>query len=186
MTTTADDGNRVAPSGTDQLVRTPRTILGPYFTLGMPLCSAVEPEDDRTPFTVTGRVLDGLGHPAPGTMIETNQPEGLTRSFTGPDGAYSVTTVKPKALSGRAPHLTLLITTGAMMRPAVTCLYFPDEANDTDELLAQLSSQQRTTMLARATDDGYEFDIHLSGESESTFLGWPGLQGDVESVGEEP
>ncbi|MFF5254432.1 hypothetical protein ACFY4K_20640 [Streptomyces leeuwenhoekii] len=180
MTTTANDGDRSVTPSADRLVRTPRTILGPYFTLGMPLCSAVDPDDDRARFTITGRVLDGLGQPAPGTMVETNQPEGLTRSFTGLDGAYAITTVKPAAPSGRTPHLTLLVTTGAMIRPAVTCVYFPDEANDTDELLQLLSPQQRTTMLARAVDGGYEFDIHLTGESETTFLGWPGLLGDAE------
>ncbi|MFI8193908.1 hypothetical protein ACIF8T_35005 [Streptomyces sp. NPDC085946] len=176
MTTTADDGNRAVTSATDQLVRTPRTILGPYFTLGMPLRSAVVPADGRA--TVTGRVLDGLGGPAPMTMVETNQPEGWTRSFTGMDGAYAITTVKPEAPSGRAPHLTLKIVTAAMIRPAVTCLYFPDEANDTDELFVRLSPEQGATMLARTVEGGYEFNIHLSGESETTFLGWPGLLGE--------
>jgi len=181
MTTTENDTN-LAPAGTkDHLVRTPRTILGPYFTLGMGLRSAVRPGDDRTPFTVHGRVLNGVGEPAAMSMIETNQPEGWTRTFTGPDGAFEITTVKPKALPGRAPHLALLVTVGSfMVRPAVTFLYFPDEANDNDELLAQLSPQQRATMLARATDGGYELDIHLAGESETTFLGWPGLLGDEE------
>ncbi|MEU0302893.1 hypothetical protein ABZ252_26020 [Streptomyces sp. NPDC006175] len=180
MTTTADAGNRSEVPTTDRLVRTPRTILGPYFTLGMPLCSAVEPDDDRVRFTLRGRVLDGQGRPAPMSMIETNQPEGLTRTFTGLDGAYSITTVKPVVPSGRAPHLTLLVTVGSMIRPAVTCLYFPDEANDSDELLVRLSPQQRATMLARPADDGYEFDIHLAGDAETTFLGWPGLLGDAE------
>ena len=181
MTTTADEKNLASNDANDHLVPTPRTILGPYFTLGMGLRSAVEPGDDRTPFTVTGRVLNGLGQPAAMSMIETNQPEGWTRTFTGPDGAFEFTTVKPKALPGRAPHLALLVTVGSfMVRPAVTFLYFPDEANDNDELLAQLSPQQRATMLARATDGGYELDIHLAGESETTFLGWPGLLDDGE------
>ncbi len=181
MTTTADDTNP-APTGTnDHLVRTPRTILGPYFTLGMELRSTVESGDDRIPVSITGRVLNGVGEPAAMSMVETNQPEGWTRTFTGPDGAFEVTTVKPAALPGRAPHLTLLVTVGSfMIRPAVTCLYFPDEANDTDELLVQLSPAQRATMLARATDRGYQLDIHLAGESETTFLGWPGLLGDGE------
>jgi protocatechuate 3,4-dioxygenase alpha subunit len=181
MTTTADEKNLASNDANEHLVPTPRTILGPYFTLGMGLRSAVEPGDDRTPFTVTGRVLNGLGQPAAMSMIETNQPEGWTRTFTGPDGAFEFTTVKPKALPGRAPHLALLVTVGSfMIRPAVTFLYFPDEANDTDELLAQLSPEQRATMLARATDGGYELDIHLAGESETTFLGWPGLLDDEE------
>ncbi len=179
MTTTADDADLAAGAAGDRLVRTPRTILGPYFTLGMELRSAVETDDDRVPFTVTGRVLNGMGQPAAMSMIETNQPEGWTRTFTGPDGAFEITTVKPQALPGRAPHLALLVTVGSfMIRPAVTFLYFPDEANDDDELLAQLSPEQRATMLARATDGGYELDIHLAGESETTFFGWPGLVDD--------
>jgi protocatechuate 3,4-dioxygenase, alpha subunit len=175
MTTTADDENLASTDADDRLVRTPRTILGPYFTLGMPLRSVVEADDDRVPFTITGRVLNGLGEPVALTMIETNQPEGWTRSFTGPDGGYAITTVKPKVPWGRVPHLVVLVNFRRMLRPAVTCLCFPDEANDTDELFAQLSPEQRATMLARATEGGYEFDIHLAGESETTFLGWPGL-----------
>jgi protocatechuate 3,4-dioxygenase, alpha subunit len=175
---TADDGNRSA--ATNQMVRTPRTIFGPYVTLGMPLRSAVETDDGRVPFTVTGRVLKGSGEPVGMTSIETTQPEGWTRSFTGPDGVYTISTVKPKAPAGRAPHLTVLVNTGRMIRPAVTCLYFPDEDNDADELLLRLSPEQRATMLARAVDGGYEFDIHLAGQSETAFLGWPGLLDDDE------
>jgi len=176
MTTTADDRNRPAAA----LVRTPRTIFGPYITLGMPPRPAVETDDGRVPFTITGRVLTGAGAPVGMTSIETTQPEGWTRSFTGPDGVYTIRTVKPSAPAGRAPHLTVLVNTGRMIRPAVTCLYFPDEDNDTDELLERLSPQQRATMLARATDDGYQFDIHLTGQLETAFLGWPGLLDDAE------
>ena len=181
MTATADGRDGAAPPATGPLEPTPRTILGPYFTLGMKVRPAVEVDDGRAPFTVSGRVLNGLGEPAPMTMVETHQPEGWARFFTGMDGRYEITTVKPKVQSGRAPHLTLLVTLGNfMIRPAVTCLYFPDEANDADELLVRLTPEQRATMLARAVDGGYEFDIHLAGESETTFLGWPGLLGEGE------
>ena len=183
MTTTADDRNTTTTASTaggERLVCTPRTIFGPYVTLGMPLRPAVETDDDRPRFTITGRILNGLGEPAGMTSLETCQPEGWTRSFTGPDGVYEISTVKPRMPAGRSPHLTLLLNTGRMIRPAVTCLYFPDEDNDTDELLARLSPQQRATMLARATDDGYQFDIHLTGQFETAFLGWPGLLDDAE------
>ncbi|HYG94296.1 MAG TPA: hypothetical protein VD859_11980, partial [Nocardioides sp.] len=63
MTTAADDTNLAPTPANDDLVPTPRTILGPYFTLGMGLRSAVEPGDDRASFTVTGRVLNGVGQP---------------------------------------------------------------------------------------------------------------------------
>ena len=175
MATTADDPDSATP--TDQLVRTPRTIFGPYVTLGMPVRSTVETDDGRARITVTGRVLNGLGEPVGFTSIESCQPEGWTRSFTGPDGVYEITTVKPRPTPGRAPHLTFLLNTSRMIRPAVTCLYFPDEDNDADELLVRLSPEQRATMLARRTDKGYEFDVHLAGEFETTFLGWPGLLG---------
>ena len=180
MTTSADDHDRTATGETDHLVRTPRTIFGPYVTLGMPLRPAVECDDDRARFTVTGRVLNGSGEPVGRTSVEASQPEGWTRVFTGPDSVYEITTVKPAAPAGRAPHLTLLLNTSRMIRPAVTCLYFPDEDNSTDELLVQLPPEQRATMLARGTDTGYEFDVHLAGELETTFLAWPGLLGDAE------
>jgi protocatechuate 3,4-dioxygenase alpha subunit len=181
VTTTADGRDGAATASSGQLVPTPRTILGPYFTLGMRVRPALQPAGHQVPITVSGRVLNGLGEPVMMTMVETSQPEGWTRYFTGLDGAYEITTVKPQATPGRAPHLLLLVMSGNfMIRPAVTCLYFPDEDNDTDELLQQLSPEQRATMFARRTDVGYEFDIHLAGDSETTFLGWPGLLDDEE------
>jgi len=179
MTATTDPSS--SRSTTDQeppLVRSPRTVLGPYFTLGMPLRGTVDAPDGKAVIRIRGQVQDGNGDPAPMTAVETTQPEGWTRSYTQMDGTFEIVTVKPEAREGRAPHLGVLVLFPSQIRPGVTCVYFDDEAgaNESDQLLVQLTPEQRETMLARRVDDGgYELVITLSGEGETTFLGWEGI-----------
>ena len=179
MTTATD------PSGTDSttdqelpLARSPRTVLGPYFSLGMPLRDTVDAPDGRAVITIRGSVQDAHGNLCPMTAVETTQPEGWTRSYTQLDGTFEIRTVKPEVPEGRAPHLGVLVLFPSQIRPAVTCVYFDDEAaaNESDELLVQLTPDQRATMLARRVDEGvYEMVIKLAGEGETTFLGWEGI-----------
>jgi protocatechuate 3,4-dioxygenase alpha subunit len=51
----------------------------------------------------------------------------------------------------------------------VTRAYLPGH---TDEALSSLPEAARETLIARETDDGYRFDIHLQGEHETTFFTW--------------
>ena len=54
----------------------------------------------------------------------------------------------------------------------VTRCYFADEAgaNAADPLLASLPPEERATLVAAPTPDGYRFDIRLQGERETVFL----------------
>jgi protocatechuate 3,4-dioxygenase, alpha subunit len=157
-----------------QLVRTPRTVLGPYFSLGMQLRSTVVSAGQEL-ITIRGSVLDMFGNPTPMSIVETAQPEGWTRSYILMDGKYEIRVPKPAPMAGRAPHLSAWAAFASAIRPTVTCIYFEDEDNEGDELLALLSPEQRATMMARKTDDGYQFDFRLSGEGETVFLVGEGI-----------
>jgi len=54
----------------------------------------------------------------------------------------------------------------------VTRVYFPDEeaANASDPVLARVPAGARATLIARAGDDGFVFDICLQGDDETVFL----------------
>lgn len=177
-TTSADAGTSAATDPEAPLARTPRTVLGPYFSLGMPLRDTVEAPDGRPAITIRVQVQDANGGGCPMTAVETTQPEGWTRSYTQLDGTFEIRTVKPEAPEGRAPHLSVLVLFPSQIRPGVTCLYFDDEsaANESDELLVQLAPEQRATMLARRVEeDVYECVVKLAGEGETTFLAWEGM-----------
>ena len=174
-TTSAGAGTSAATDPDAPLARSPRTVLGPYFTLGMPLRDTVEAPEGRAAITIRGQIQDANGDGCPMTAVETTQPEGWTRSYTQLDGTFEIRTVKPEAPQGRAPHLSVLVLFPSQIRPGVTCLYFDDEsaANETDELLVQLTPEQRATMLVhRVGEDVYECVVKLAGEGETTLLGW--------------
>ena len=53
-----------------------------------------------------------------------------------------------------------------------TRVYFPDEAaaNAEDPVLNAVPAARRETLLARETDNGHGFDIHLQGAQETVFF----------------
>lgn len=148
---------------------------------------------------VEGRVLDGLGAPVRDMLIEVWQADpagihphpadpraadvapgfaGFGRVATDFDtGAYRIETVKPGPVPGRhgrpqAPHLSLWLAARGVNVGLHTRLYFGDEDNDADPLLALVDPPaRRGTLIAAAAGGGlYRFDIHLQGDSETVFL----------------
>jgi protocatechuate 3,4-dioxygenase alpha subunit len=157
---------------------TPSQTVGPYFSLGLlePAANELVPDGIR----ITGRVLDGAGEPVPDALVEIWQadeegryrPEfGWGRSGCDAEGRYSFLTRKPGAVDGQAPHLTVMVFARGLLKPVLTRMYFPDElaANGNDPVLAALDDD--STLVARATHDGLEFDIRLQGEAETVFFG---------------
>jgi protocatechuate 3,4-dioxygenase alpha subunit len=51
-------------------------------------------------------------------------------------------------------------------------MYFPDEeeANAADPVLAELSAEERGTLVALPEDGGLRFDIRLQGDGQTTFF----------------
>ena len=164
---------------------TPSQTVGPFFSIG--LCN--RPSNDLVedgPLAIEGAVLDGAGDPVPDAMVEIWQADaggsysgafGWGRSGTDEEGRYSFRTVKPGAVDGQAPHLVVLVFARGLLKPVLTRMYFPDEAeaNAADPVLNLVEHvERRKTLVARReVRDGvpvYGFDIRLQGEGETVFL----------------
>jgi protocatechuate 3,4-dioxygenase alpha subunit len=144
--------------------------------------------------TITGSVFDGTGWPLKDIMLESWQADaagvfpgnpaadpkvtGFCRfAADGDTGAYTLRTVKPGAVGlgdGRmqAPHISLWLVARGINIGLSTRVYFEDEDNSTDPLLARIEQRPRVdTLIARKERDGaYRFDIHLQGSNETVFL----------------
>ncbi|QQA43608.1 protocatechuate 3,4-dioxygenase subunit alpha [Pelagovum pacificum] len=143
--------------------------------------------------TITGSVYDGTGWAMRDAMIESWQPDAAGR-FAGQDGAdpavsgfcrfaadkdtgeFTLRTVKPGPVPWRggmqAPHISLWIVARGINIGLSTRIYFEDEDNGTDPLLARIEQRPRVdTLMATRTGEGaYRFDIRLQGEGETVFL----------------
>jgi protocatechuate 3,4-dioxygenase alpha subunit len=172
---------------------TPSQTVGPFFAIGLPWPEGplVVGADEPGALTISGAVFDGDGAPIPDAVIETWQADqhgafgeregfrGFARAATGEDGSWAIRTVKPAPVrvggpgsAEQAPHLDVSVFCRGLLHRCVTRIYFADEAstNAADPVLATVPGDRRETLLARPTDDGYRFDIHLQGERETVFF----------------
>ena len=144
--------------------------------------------------TIVGSVFDGTGWAMRDAMMESWQADAAG-VFPGQEGAdpkvsgfcrfaadkdtgeFTLRTVKPGPVKGRngqvfAPHISLWIVARGINIGLNTRIYFEDEDNDTDPLLARIEQRHRVdTLLAKKTGEGtYRFDIRLQGDGETVFL----------------
>jgi protocatechuate 3,4-dioxygenase alpha subunit len=150
------------------LPATPSQTIGPFFAIGLPWPGGPFAVAAGAPgaVTISGTVHDGAGAPIPDALIETWSPgAGFTRSPTDDAGVYALRTVK-------VPFLDVSLFCRGLLHRVVTRIYFADEAaaNAADPVLASVPADRRETLLARRTDDGYRFDIHLQGDGETVFF----------------
>jgi protocatechuate 3,4-dioxygenase beta subunit len=159
------------------------------------------------PCAIFGTVLDAFDKPGVNVILEIwqanaagrfNHPNdrgpaavdpnftGWGRTATARDGSYRFLTVKPGgyragARSNRwfAPRILVTVLGSGLMRPLVTCLYFPDEAaNEEDpQLEAIRNPAARRQLIARREPDpgaagvpAFRFDIRLGGKHATPFL----------------
>jgi len=144
--------------------------------------------------TITGSVLDGTGWALRDAMLESWQADarglfpgqpgadpmvnGFCRFATdGDSGEFTLHTVKPGAVPLRdggmqAPHIALWITARGINTGLQTRIYFQDEDNSADPLLARIEQRPRLdTLIAQNAGVGqYRFDIRLQGADETVFL----------------
>ncbi|ATX65692.1 protocatechuate 3,4-dioxygenase subunit alpha [Roseinatronobacter bogoriensis] len=143
---------------------------------------------------ITGSVYDGTGWAMRDALIESWQPDAQGR-FAGQEGAdpkvngfcrfaadatsgeFTLRTVKPGPVALRdgrmqAPHISLWIVARGINIGLQTRIYFEDEENSADPLLARIEQRPRVeTLIAKKTGAGqYRFDIRLQGEGETVFL----------------
>jgi protocatechuate 3,4-dioxygenase alpha subunit len=156
---------------------TPSQTVGPYFALGL----LDRPANELAPggIRITGRVLDGAGEPVPDAMVEIWQADeegryrsdfGWGRSGCDEQGRYWFVTRKPGPVEGQAPHLTMMVFARGLLKPVLTRMYFPDEAdaNAADPVLTAVDDA--STLVARAGEDALEFDVRLQGDGETVFF----------------
>ncbi|WP_299785001.1 protocatechuate 3,4-dioxygenase subunit alpha [uncultured Marivita sp.] len=144
--------------------------------------------------SITGAILDGTGWALRDAMIESWQADaagispgddgadpkvtGFCRFATDKDsGDFTLRTVKPGPVRGRngqvfAPHISLWIVARGINIGLNTRIYFDDEDNSADPLLARIEQRPRVdTLIAKTTGAGsYRFDIRLQGKGETVFL----------------
>ena len=144
--------------------------------------------------TIVGSIYDGTGWAMRDAMFESWQADAAG-VYPGQDGAdskvsgfcrfaadkdtgeYTLRTIKPGAVKGRngqvfAPHVSIWIVARGINIGLNTRIYFDDEDNSGDPLLARIEQRPRVdTLIAKKTGDGsYRFDIRLQGEGETVFL----------------
>jgi len=166
-----------------------RDLIGP---------NVVDPSDPRA-IRIRGQLLDGAGDPVPDGMVEIWQANaagryahpadtradvpledgfrGFGRSGTEDDGRFEFVTVKPGPVPWpggglQAPHIEVGVFSRGLLKRLTTRIYFPDEteANAADPVLAALDARERATLIAVADGDGLRFDIHMQGDSQTTFF----------------
>ena len=172
--------------------------VGPFFGYALPYDrdSELVPPGHPRAVRLTGRVIDGAEQPVPDALLElwqldesgsVVQREGSLRrdgwTFTGwgraatdDTGSYTFTTLKPGAEPSKAAFFALTLFARGVPNRLFTRAYLPQDAAvlDADPLLSSLPASERDTLLARATGDGFRFDIVLQGERETVFLRYSG------------
>ena len=157
------------------LPRTPSQTVGPYYAIG--LCrrpdNELVPPDDPASLRLIGRLLDGEGGGIDG-MIEVWDAgaQRWGRSGTDSEGMFQFAVAKPDAEPGQAPRLDVVVFARGLLKHQLTRAYFPDEAeaNAADPVLAQLSEEDRATLVAEPEDGALRFDIRMQGDRATVFF----------------
>ena len=155
---------------------------------------AIEEGAQGEVITITGSVFDGTGWALRDALIESWQPDAAGRfpgqtgadpkvngfcrfAADGESGEFTLRTVKPGRVPMRgggwqAPHISLWIAARGINTGLHTRIYFADEDNSGDPLLARVEQRPRVqTLIAQPQGAGrYRFDIRLQGAGETVFL----------------
>jgi protocatechuate 3,4-dioxygenase alpha subunit len=155
---------------------TPSQTVGPYYAIG--LCRRPEnelvPRDAPGALTLVGTLFDGAGEPIVDGVIEVWDAVGGRWGRCGTDGQgrFSFRLAKPDAGPHGAPRLDVYVFARGLLKHQHTRIYFPDEAeaNAADPVLAQLSEDDRATLVADDEDGALRFDIRMQGERATVFF----------------
>jgi protocatechuate 3,4-dioxygenase alpha subunit len=125
--------------------------VGPFFSFG--LCHEPRHELPGGTVAVEGRVLDGDGVPIVDAMLEIWHPDhGFGRCGTDADGRFAF--VVPED----ARSFELLVFARGLLKPGVTRLYLDGEG------------AEDRTLVARAEDGAFRFDVRLQGDDATAFF----------------
>ncbi|WP_179379393.1 protocatechuate 3,4-dioxygenase subunit alpha [Jannaschia marina] len=139
---------------------------------------------EGTRMVLTGEIRDGSGAAVTDALVEMWQADAAGHcpardpAFTGwgrttcdTAGRFRFETLRPGALDGQAPHVTLWIAARGIGLALQTRVYFPDAPeNATDPVLSRVPESRRDTLIAAATPEGYNIKITLQGADETVFF----------------
>jgi len=145
------------------LIRTPSQTVGPFYSIG--LCRRPENELVGSGIELRGTLFDGAGEPIGDGVIELWDPAGSRWGRCGTDGQGRFSFVVPKVR-----QLNVFVFARGLLRHQLTRVYFPDEQNESDPVLASLPPADRETLLAVDDDGAFRFDIHMQGDRATVFF----------------
>ncbi len=177
------------------LKETPSQTAGPYVHIGCtPQIAGLEQramgdplgatmvDDNQDGINLSINVLDGAGDPVKDALIEIWQanPQGdlaPSEAFSNwgrqatdlASGVARFETLKPGLCGEQAPHILVWVVARGINLGLTTRIYFPDEDNISDPILA-LAGTRAATMIATKTNDGYAHIIRLQGPDETVFF----------------
>jgi protocatechuate 3,4-dioxygenase alpha subunit len=136
----------------------------------------------RVPSDYTGRFTTAPVLLCPTPWWKFRSPVPTARWYDGRAGCvaaghYSFSTLTPGAPAGRAPFFAIVVFARGLLNRVFTRAYLPDGDLAADRLLSTLDATRRRTLICSAEKDGYRFDIHLQGASETVFLAYRGDPG---------
>jgi protocatechuate 3,4-dioxygenase alpha subunit len=70
----------------------------------------------------------------------------------------------------QARHIDVSVFARGLLNRVVTRIYFEDQDNSGDPVLATVPEERRGTLIAAKTADGYRFDVRLQGDGETVFF----------------
>ena len=133
-------------------------------------------------FTLDITILDGAGDVVKDALLEIWQasPYGgyeASEHFSNwgrqatdlQTGLARFETAKPAPMQDQAPHILVWIAARGINLALTTRIYFPDEDNGSDQVLA-LAADRADTLVATKTQSGYAHTIRLQGSQETVFF----------------
>ncbi|MFD4960205.1 protocatechuate 3,4-dioxygenase subunit alpha [Microbacterium sp. NPDC058389] len=174
---------------------TPGQTVGPFFAYGVeyPKMNQVASPHAPGAILLRGTVYDGAGSPIPDAFVEIFGADtdgsvprargafrrddhtftGFGRAFTDDEGRYEFWTRNPGAGAGAAPFFAVIVYARGLPDKLHTRIYLPDDVDAlaADALLASLAAEDRATLVATRTPEGWlRHDLRLQGENETVFL----------------
>lgn len=176
---------------------TPGQTVGPFFAYGTTFPKKHEVAFPHSPgaIVLSGTVYDGAGNPIPDSMVEIFAADsdgsvprkrgsfkrddhtftGFGRAFTTDEGHYEFWTRNPGSVDGEAPFFAVVVYARGLPDKLHTRVYLPENSEQlaADPLLSSLTADERATLVATRTPEGYlSHDIYLQGEKETVFLAY--------------
>lgn len=165
---------------------TPYQTVGPFFSIGF---SSLYKNDltweSGHSVRISGKIIDADGQTVPDACLEFWQADVngeyhsderlFARIPVGDNGSFELRTFKPgKTKTGEvvfAPHIQVCIFMRGLLYRLISRVYFDDEDNLGDPILASVPKDRINTLMARKIQEGqYQWNVALQGENETVFF----------------